>query len=382
MNIFEIILLISVLFILKIECFPYTLPGDANWPSLSNFNELKANMTGKVILRGESGYNPHTWNLITNTPKPAAIVQPLSSQDVIWALQFAKYYNIRISVQSTGHHQDHRNIYDNSIHFDMSSLNFKRIDLNKNTLTLGPGNNFSQIQKYVASQSNKTLVTLCGADPGVGIYGWSVGGGHGALTRLFGLGVDALLSIDLVLSNNTVITASNDQNQELFRALRGSGGGTFGIAVSLTIQLYNDPGKVSTFQGIYELSAKTASMFATWMISAPKEASAYYLPNNLQDKYVYISAQCFGNASFCSAVLLGLQRDCFPTAGVTCTASLEKYQNFYDWFSNQVSDVGGVAYLTSTALNSSNINTALQEITLFIAKNPYTGCSANAVLGP
>ena len=151
------------------QSFPYSLPNDSNWPSLSDFETLKQSISGGVSIRGETEYNPHTWNRITNVPKPAVIVQPKTSQDVINALKFARRFNIRISVQSTGHHQDKRNIYDNSVHIDMSTMNSKSIDLAQQTLTVGPGNNFSQIEKYVAEQSNRTLVALCGGDPGVGI---------------------------------------------------------------------------------------------------------------------------------------------------------------------------------------------------------------------
>ena len=147
--------------------YEYTLPGDANWPTIANFTSLRTSIQGKVMLRGEAAYAPHTWNRMTNTPKPAVIVQPANSQDVINALKFARTFNLRLSVQSTGHHQDHRNIYDNGVHIDMSSMTFKRIDLNAKTLTLGTGNNFSQIQAYVAQASNGTLVAACGADPGV-----------------------------------------------------------------------------------------------------------------------------------------------------------------------------------------------------------------------
>jgi FAD/FMN-containing dehydrogenase len=146
--------------------------------------------------------------------------------------------------------QDHRNIYDNSVHLDMSSMNTKTIDLTKKTLTLGTGNNFSLIQEYVGTQSNYQLVALCDADTGVGIYGWTTGGGHGALNRIYGFGVDALLSINLDLSNFTIITASETQNHDLFRAIRGSGGSAYGIAISLTIRLYDDHGMSSQISGL------------------------------------------------------------------------------------------------------------------------------------
>jgi len=61
------------------------------------------------------------------------------------------------------------------------------------------------------------------------------------------LGVDALLSIDILLANYSIITASESQNKELFRAIRGSGGGTYGIALSLTVKLFDDPGSLFYF---------------------------------------------------------------------------------------------------------------------------------------
>ena len=60
--------------------------------------------------------------------------------------------------------------------------------------------------------------------------------------------------------------------------MRGSGGGAYGIVISLTIKLFDNPGKVSTFGGIFALSNETAKMFADWMISAPNYVGAYYLP--------------------------------------------------------------------------------------------------------
>ena len=376
-------LLILSLSLAQSLCFTYTLPSDKGWPTTAQFLELRTSVAGKVMFKGDNDYNPHTWNLITNTPKPAAIVQPSSTQDVIAALRFAQKYNIRVSVQSTGHHQDHRNIYDNSVHIDMCTMNAKSIDLTKKTLTLGPGNNFSQIQKYVATQTNQRLVALGGADPGVGIYGWTVGGGHGFLTRQYGLGVDALLSIDLVLANLTVITASSEQNQDLFRALRGSGGGAYGIAVSLTVKLFDDPGKISTFTGLYELNSHTAKMFAQWMISAPNQAAAYFLPRYFDTQSVIIAAICSSNATFCSSALATLQIGCIAYADfqITCQPKLDAFSSFYNYFSTSVSELGTVTYIASTALNAGNIVAGLQDIVAYIKNNQYTGCSGNAVLG-
>jgi hypothetical protein len=365
--------------------YPYSLPGDANWPTLDQFLELKYNksITGKVALRSEAGYYPHTWNRRTNVPKPAVIVQPNNPQDIITSLKFANQFNLRISVQSTGHHQDIRNIYDNSVHIDMSTMNSKSIDIPNRRLTLGPGNNFSQIHKYVSQQTNNALVALSGADPGVGIYGWTVGGGHGALTRLYGLGVDALLSIDLLLANYTIITASETQNEDLFRSLRGSGGSAYGIGLSLTVKLFDTPGPMSMFNGVYALDNKTAELFGNWMINAPNNVFAYFLPTNFGNPNVFITAECYGNQSYCSPILNYLKTNCTPVIGVTnCEPQYEKFKTFYDYIFSAVSDLGTSSVsFTSTALNSSNIIPALKDTVTYLSQNIMTGCSGNAVLG-
>lgn len=191
--------------------------------------------------------------------------------------------------------------------------------------------------------------------------------------------MDNLLSIDILLANYSIITASETQNQELFRAIRGSGGGTYGIALSLTIKLFPNPGKVSTFLGLYFLNNKTATTFGNWMINAPNQAWAYFLPQNygFLKNYVSISASCFGNASFCSQVLSPLATGCiYIPFLISCKPNLEKYSNFYSFFKTLPSDTGtSPIYMVSTALNSTNIVATLKDVVNFIDNNQGTMCS-------
>ena len=165
----RLIIFFIFLFVYNILSYQYNLPGDRNWPNSKEFLDFKKKITGKISFRGDSDYAPHTWNRLSNVPKPAAIVQPSNALDVIEALRFALEHSIKLSVQSTGHHQDFRNIADNSIHLDMSTMNAKSIDIQKRTLTVGPGNNWQQIHSFVKSKTNSTLVAISGADPGVGV---------------------------------------------------------------------------------------------------------------------------------------------------------------------------------------------------------------------
>ncbi|RNA00102.1 FAD-linked oxidase [Brachionus plicatilis] len=361
-------------------CFKYALPGDSNWPRLSDF----VDMDGRVYMRGDDDYKPRTWNKRTLIPKPAVIIQPTTNNDIIEALKFAKKFNLRLSVQSTGHHFDNRNILDNSVHIDMSSMNQKSINLEQKTVTLGPGNNFTQIYKFVEEQSNKSLVVVSGADPGVGIYGWTVGGGHGPLSRLFGLGVDNLLSIDLILANYSLVTLSENQHPEIFRVIRGSGGSTYGIAVSLTIKLHPSPGKMSVFVGNYDLSSTTADLVSDWIVNAPNYAFTYFIPDNFGTfKAGLFAAGCFNEKDQCEILFEKLKIGCIssPDFQITCNPGYDAFANYFDYFRSAESEREGSAYLSSTALSSQNIKEGLREILDFVDSTPYTGCSGNAVLG-
>jgi hypothetical protein len=191
-----------------------------------------------------------------------------------------------------------------------------------------------------------------------------------------------ILSIDIVLANFTIITASELQNQELFRAIRGSGGGSYGIATSLTIKLHDDPGKISTFTGIYELIKGTATMFGNWMASVPDQVFAYFLPSNIEGKkFVLISAACYGDRDFCFPILSRLNAGCLRLDASLCTPA-EKYNNFFEFFSDQKSERGSNIYMASSALNAKTIVPGLVDIfENFLNDNPFTTCSGNSVLG-
>ncbi len=77
----------------------------------------------------------------------------------------------------------------------------------------------------------------------VGIYGgYSQGGGHSLLGSTHGLGADQILSINLVTPDGRFVTASPNENTDLFWAIRGGGGSTFGVVTSMVIKTFKDSG--------------------------------------------------------------------------------------------------------------------------------------------
>lgn len=92
-----------------------------------------------------------------------------------------------------------------------------------------------------AAAANNGLVILSGECPTVGVAGgYTQGGGHSALSTAFGLGADQTLSFDVVTASGALVTASQTKNSDLYWALSGGGGGTYGVVVSMTVKAYPD----------------------------------------------------------------------------------------------------------------------------------------------
>ena len=80
---------------------------------------------------------------------------------------------------------------------------------------------------------------LGGTCPTVGIAGgYTQGGGHSALSSLYGLSADNVLEWEVVTANGTQLTATSSSNQDLYWALSGGGGCTYGVVMSMTTKLY------------------------------------------------------------------------------------------------------------------------------------------------
>jgi FAD/FMN-containing dehydrogenase len=168
---------------------------------------------------------------------------------VATALKWAGGHNIRVIVKGTGHSYTGRSIGYGSL--SIWTHNLRGIQyLEEFTPTRCPipnplsavrvaaGHTGEEIQFYLA-EYNKVVVT--GANPSVGIIGWLTGGGHGYLSSTYGLGSDNLLEATVVLPSGETILTNPCQNGDIFFALRGGGGGTYGVVTRVVLKTYPSP---------------------------------------------------------------------------------------------------------------------------------------------
>ncbi|PQE12027.1 isoamyl alcohol oxidase protein [Rutstroemia sp. NJR-2017a BVV2] len=186
---------------------------------------------------------------------PVFAVNATTSADVIAGLKFAREKNLRLVVKMTGHDLLGRSTGYGSLEIWLRYLrqgvNFEKTYIttpsyNQRTTPLWTGSaievngGYSWSDVYKVAVANKVIV-VGGGCPDVGaIGGYMQGGGHSPASRDFGLGADQLLEAQVVLTNGQKVLASPNENSDLFRALRGGGGGTYGIVTSAKIKAYPD----------------------------------------------------------------------------------------------------------------------------------------------
>lgn len=163
--------------------------------------------------------------------------------DIIAALEFAKTNNVRVLVRNTGHDFLGRSTGAGALAIwtqDLKNITFGTWNdqhYSGPSVTVGAGVLGYEI---LEAANAKGLTVVSGECATVGLAGgFTQGGGHSALSTQFGLAADQTLSFEVVTANGDIVTASPSENSDLYWALSGGGGGTYGVVVSLTVRAYD-----------------------------------------------------------------------------------------------------------------------------------------------
>jgi FAD/FMN-containing dehydrogenase len=173
------------------------------------------------------------WNGMVDK-RPALVARPGTTAEVVEAVGYAREQDLPLSVRGGGHHLAGTALADRGLTIDLSGLREVRVDPAGRTAVVGGGCRLGDVDR--ATQEHG-LATPLGFVSKVGVGGLTLGGGLGYLTRRFGWTVDNLLAVEIVTAAGDVLTASRDENADLFWGVRGAGA-NLGVVTRLTYRLH------------------------------------------------------------------------------------------------------------------------------------------------
>ena len=166
--------------------------------------------------------------------QPLLMARCADVADVMAAVNFGRDNGLLIAIRGGAHNGPGLGSVDDGLVIDLSTIRGVRVDPVARTARVGAGCTQGDLDHATHAFG---LATPAGIVSTTGIAGLTLSGGHGYLSRKYGLTIDNLLEADVVLADGSFVTASQDQNSDLFWALRG-GGGNFGVVTSFLYRLH------------------------------------------------------------------------------------------------------------------------------------------------
>jgi FAD/FMN-containing dehydrogenase len=197
--------------------------------------ELRAAMAGAVVTPEDPDYDQARmlWNADADR-RPAVVARCSSTADVVAAVHYAQAEGLEIAVRCGAHSTSGQSGVDGGLVVDLSGMREVAVDAARKRARAGGGALHSDLD--AATQAHGLAVPT-GMVGHTGIGGLTLGGGMGWLTRQAGLAIDNLESVEIVVADGRVLRASEQENPELFWAVRG-GGGNFGVVTEFEYRLH------------------------------------------------------------------------------------------------------------------------------------------------
>jgi FAD/FMN-containing dehydrogenase len=197
--------------------------------------QVRTSFTGELVGPADPGYDQirRVQNGLIDK-RPGLIARCVTVPDVADAVTMGREQAIEISVRGGGHNVAGLAVTDGGLMIDLAPMKGIRVDRRRRTVWAQGGVTWNELNRAAACHG---LATTGGVVSTTGIAGLTLGGGEGWLMGKYGLTIDNLLAAEVVTADGAVLTASDEENQDLLWALRG-GGGNFGIATSFEYQAH------------------------------------------------------------------------------------------------------------------------------------------------
>lgn len=256
---------------------------------------LDDQLAGSVIRPSNSQYA--SLSLVYNSRyddiTPEAVVRCASAQDVQKVLAFAQANKLALVPRSGGHGYAGYSATEGIV-LDLHGMN--AITVADGTATIGAGAKLVDVYDQLTAQG---VAIPLGSCLSVGIGGLTQGGGIGIVDRAYGLTCDNLLSAEVVLADGRIVQCDASNHPELFWALRGGGGGNFGVVTQFTFKTH-PTSDITTLEADFAFSDFVAVMTAwqSWPDSLPNHIWAQIIPSWNAPAFaprLYLRAFCVGS---------------------------------------------------------------------------------------
>ena len=236
--------------------------------------DLRAALRGPVIRRGEPGYEEarKVYNgMIDRRPGLIACCQDVA--DVIAAVAFAREQALTVAIRGGGHNGPGLGTCDDGLVIDLSRMKGVRVDPEQRAARVAGGCVWGDVD-HAAHPFG--LAAVSGIISTTGVGGLTLGGGHGHLSRKYGLTIDNLLEADMVLADGRFVTVDANRHPDLFWAIRG-GGGNFGVVTSFLFRLH-PVSAVYAGPMFWEMdqAADVMRVYHDFITSAPEEINGFF----------------------------------------------------------------------------------------------------------
>ncbi len=273
--------------------------------SSTDLELLRGSLRGPVIGPDDEGYDAvrAIWNGAIDR-RPACVARCTGVADVVAAVRFARERGLLVAVRSGGHGVGGHALCDGGLVIDLSPMKGIRVDPAARTARAEAGVLWGELDRETQLHG---LATVGGIVTHTGIAGLTLGGGIGWLMRKHGATVDNLLSVDLVTAEGELLTASGDENPDLFWGIRG-GGGNFGVVTSFEYRLHPVGPTVLAGPIFHPFgdAREVLAFYREFIATAPDELTTIFelsvapplpfLPEDMHGKPIVMVGACYAGA--------------------------------------------------------------------------------------
>ena len=236
--------------------------------SVSDVDRLRKMIEGDVFTPGSREYDGARRTAFARNAatRPSAVVQCASTSDVVGVIRWAREHGTHLVPRGGGHCFSGRSTTEGVV-LDLRRLDQVRLDTDGRA-RIGAGARLAHVYDELDAHS-RVLPLGCGRT--VGIVGLTLGGGLGLLGRRHGLTCDTLVRAEVVLADGQLVVCDSEHEPDLFWALRGGGGGQFGVVISLEFRTVSRPPATRLqLRWPEESAADVAAAWQDWAPSADR----------------------------------------------------------------------------------------------------------------